>query len=140
MSEQRYEQGMARPEIDIGAGSGERKPVAERTTLLTGGAGFIGGHLVRALLDTGRRVVVLDVRAYTPEARFAIGEGVDEIPLEVASIGDQARVLDVFRTHRPDEVVHAGMPLGEDVALEPLEPPDCLAGQSSHLGELARDR
>ena len=31
------------------------------------------------------------------------------MPLELASIGDQARVLDVFRIHRPDEVVHAGM-------------------------------
>jgi nucleoside-diphosphate-sugar epimerase len=109
VSEGRYEQGMARPEIDIGVRGGERKPVAERTTLLTGGAGFIGGHLVRALLDTGRRVVVLDVRGFTPEARFVVGEGADEIPFELASIGDQARVLDVFRTHQPDEVVHAGM-------------------------------
>src|SRR5436190_5424911 len=100
---------MARPEIDIGAGTSERKPVAERTTLVTGGAGFIGGHLVRALADTGRRVVVLDVRGFVPEARFAIGEQVDALPLEIASIGDQARVLDVFRVHRPDEVVHAGM-------------------------------
>ena len=109
MSENRYEQGMARPEIDIGARSGERKPVAERTTLVTGGAGFIGGHLVRALLDTGRRVVVLDVRPYIPEARFVIGDAVDSVALELGSIGDAARVLDVFRVHRPDEVVHAGM-------------------------------
>jgi len=109
VSEQRYEQGMARPEIDIGAGSGERKPAAERTTLVTGGAGFIGGHLVRALLDTGRRVVVLDVRGFMPESRFVIGRDVDGVALEIASIGDQSRVLDVFRTHRPDEVVHAGM-------------------------------
>ena len=34
MSESRYEQGMARPEIDIGARGGERKPVVERTTLI----------------------------------------------------------------------------------------------------------
>ena len=109
MSQQRYEQGMARPEIDIGADRVERKPVSERTTLVTGGAGFIGGHLVRELLDSGRKVVVLDVRGFTPESRFVIGEEVDSVALELASIGDQARVLDVFRTHRPDEVVHAGM-------------------------------
>jgi nucleoside-diphosphate-sugar epimerase len=109
MSQQRYEQGMARPEIDIGAGRTERKPVTERTTLVTGGAGFIGGHVVRDLLGTGRKVVVLDVRDFTPESRFVIGEQVDSVPLELASIGDQARVLDIFRAHRPDEVVHAGM-------------------------------
>ena len=109
MSQQRYEQGMARPEIDIGAGRAERKPVTERATLVTGGAGFIGGHVVRDLLHTGRKVIVLDVRDFTPESRFVIGEQVDSVPLELASIGDQARVLDIFRAHHPDEVVHAGM-------------------------------
>jgi nucleoside-diphosphate-sugar epimerase len=109
MSEQRYEQGMARPDVDIGARDRVRRPVAERTTLVTGGAGFIGGHLVRALLDTGRTVVVFDIRGFIPEARFAVGADADSVAVELGSIGDQARVLDVFRTHRPDEVVHMGM-------------------------------
>jgi nucleoside-diphosphate-sugar epimerase len=109
MTENRYQQGMARPDIDIGTRATERKPVSERTTLVTGGAGFIGGHVVRELLDTGRRVVVLDVRGLTAESRFVLGDAADTVPVEVASIGDQARVLDLFRVHRPDEVVHAGM-------------------------------
>jgi nucleoside-diphosphate-sugar epimerase len=109
MSEREYAQGMGRLDIDIGAGRGERKPVSERTTLVTGGAGFIGGHLVRALLDTGRKVAALDVRGFIPEARFVIGDRIDDVAFELGSIGDQARVLDAFRVHRPDEVVHAGM-------------------------------
>lgn len=109
MSDARYEQGMVQVKIDIGTPDRDRKPVSERTTLVTGGAGFIGGHLVRALLDTGRKVVVLDVQGFIPEARFVLGEDADAIPLERASIGDQARVLDIFRTREPDEVVHAGM-------------------------------
>ena len=52
---------------------------------------------------------MLDVRDFMPEARFMIGDDVDVRPARDASIGDQARVLDVFRMHRPDEVVHAGM-------------------------------
>jgi nucleoside-diphosphate-sugar epimerase len=109
MSEQRYEQGMARPDVDIGARDRVRRPAAERTTLVTGGAGFIGGHLVRALLDTGRTVVVFDIRGFIHEARFAVGADADSVAVELGSIGDQARMLDVFRTHRPDEVVHMGM-------------------------------
>ncbi len=109
MSDARYEQGMVQVTMDMGPSGRDRKPVAERTTLVTGGAGFIGGHLAGALLETGRKVVVLDVRGFIPEARFVLGERADSIPLELASIADQARVLDIFRNHQPDEVVHAGM-------------------------------
>ena len=38
------------------------------------------------------------------------------------------------------EVVDARVPLGEDVALEPLEPPDHLVEQAADLGQRAPDR
>ena len=37
------------------------------------------------------------------------------------------------------EIVHARMPLGEDVALKSLEPAEQLVHQPTHLGELASD-
>ena len=38
------------------------------------------------------------------------------------------------------QVVHAGMPLGQEVVLEAFQATDCLARQPSNLGELPADR
>lgn len=69
--------------------------IAWSHALVTGGAGFIGSHLTRALLAEGRRVTVLDNlsvgrREAVPEgARFVHGDIRDE-----AAVGDALRDVD----------------------------------------------
>ena len=57
------------------------------TILVTGGAGYIGSHMVYALVAAGERVVVLD--NLSTGFDWAIAEGV---PLVVGETGDQALV------------------------------------------------
>src|SRR3954468_11056021 len=69
--------------------------------LVTGGAGYIGSHLVWELIETGEDVVVLDrlssgfESAVAPAAKLVVGD-----------IGDEALVRSLLRAHAIDTVVH----------------------------------
>ena len=108
MADDQFEQGFARSTVASGARR-ERKAASESTTLVTGATGFIGPHVVRALLDTGRTVVAFDVRGFAPEGEFILGDELARVPLELGSVADTARLYDVVREHEPNEVVHMGM-------------------------------
>ncbi len=70
------------------------------TTLVTGGAGYIGSHTVRALRTAGRGVVVLDT------LEFGNAEAVVDAPLVVGDIADEALVERLCRDHGVDTIVH----------------------------------
>ena len=69
--------------------------------LVTGGAGYIGGHMVLALLDAGQRPVVLD--NLSTGLRWSVPDGV---PLVVGDVGDHELVLQTLKAHRIDAIVH----------------------------------
>ena len=69
--------------------------------LVTGGAGFIGSHIVDRLLASGHSVSVLD--DLSTGARDNLPA---EVPLHVADIVDAAAVARVFDVERPDAVCH----------------------------------
>jgi UDP-glucose 4-epimerase len=68
--------------------------------LVTGGAGYIGSHIVRALGETGYEVVVYDNLSYGH--RWAVLYG----RLIQGDLADQVLLQDVFRTERFDAVIH----------------------------------
>ena len=71
------------------------------TILGTGGAGYIGSHMVHALVDAGERVTVLD--NLSTGFRFLIPPSV---PFTVGSTGDRELVSDVIRRQGVTAVIH----------------------------------
>ena len=70
------------------------------TVLVSGGAGYIGSHVVLQLRARGERVVVLD--NLSTGFRQAIGD----TPLVVGDCGDRALVGRVLSEHQVDTVMH----------------------------------
>lgn len=86
------------------------------TWLVTGGAGYIGAHVVRAMVADGQSVVALDDLSTGDAARVDRGA-----TLEHGSILDRGLVRRVLREHEITGVVHiaAKKQVGESVA-DPL--------------------
>ena len=68
--------------------------------LVTGGAGYIGSHVVRQLGDRKEKVVVLDNLSTGFKSAVLHGE------LVVGDTGDHALVSRVLREHQVDTVMH----------------------------------
>lgn len=84
--------------------------------LVTGGAGYIGSHMVVELVDAGEQVVVIDNlstgfrRAVPDRAVFVEGD-----------IGDQSLVESVISEHKVESVIHfAGSVVVPDSVVDPL--------------------
>jgi UDP-glucose 4-epimerase len=73
------------------------------TWLVTGGAGYIGAHVVHAMAAAGERVVVLDDLSTGDAARL---EQLPAVPLVVGSVRDRGLVRRVLREHAVQGVVH----------------------------------
>jgi UDP-glucuronate 4-epimerase len=92
------------------------------TVLVTGGAGFIGSHLCEHLIQSGRRVVVVDNLDdfYDPQLKQANLEAIKaagEYDFYSVDIRDSSRLEEVFQKARPDVVVHLAARAGVRASL-----------------------
>jgi UDP-glucose 4-epimerase len=71
------------------------------TLMITGGAGYIGAHVVRQLRTAGHELVVLDDLSTGHIARLPL-----DVPLVIASVADRAVVARAMRDYRVTGVVH----------------------------------
>lgn len=90
---------------------------SSKTYLITGGAGFIGFHLSRSLLEKGARVVGFDnMNDYydvkLKEDRLAVLDAYDNYSFIKGDLADNADVLRVFQEFRPQIVVNLGAQAG----------------------------
>jgi UDP-glucose 4-epimerase len=74
--------------------------MTESTILLTGGAGYIGSHVVRQLTEAGEKVIVLD-NLYS-----GFRQAVIDAELVVGNVGDRELVTRLLAQHHIDTVLH----------------------------------
>lgn len=83
--------------------------------LVAGGAGYIGAHVVRLLLERGDEVIVVDDLSYGTPERV---KGADLVQLDVASGGAVETLTDLMEARGVTAVIHfaARKQVGESVA------------------------
>ncbi|HEY0434115.1 MAG TPA: dTDP-glucose 4,6-dehydratase [Chitinophagaceae bacterium] len=80
-----------------------------RTIIITGGAGFIGSHVVRLFVNkyAGDRIVNLDALTYAGNLEnLEDVEERDNYVFEKANILDTDQLTDIFSRYQPDGVIH----------------------------------
>ena len=91
--------------------------MSQSPILVTGAAGFIGMHVTRRLLETGRAVIGLDnLNAYydprLKQARLTQLAGFADFRFEKIDIADRDAVAKLFADHRFGQVVHIAAQAG----------------------------
>jgi UDP-glucose 4-epimerase len=104
------------------------------TSLVTGGAGFIGSHLVEALLAAGRRVVVLDDLSTGTLANLQRVQAHPDLRLVFDSVANERHLDELL--DEADEVFHLAAVVGVRLVLE--EPQRTVATNIDSVEALLR--
>lgn len=84
------------------------------SVLVTGGAGYIGSHVVRLLVASGQRVVIVDDLSSGVESRI---NGVPLVNIDLSTEGAEEQLVATMKCHSVESVIHfaAKKQVGESV-------------------------
>ena len=68
--------------------------------LVTGGAGYIGAHVVRVLAQRGHTPIILD------DLRSSSYERIGDFQHEHVALEDSSKVIAIFQKHQPEAIIH----------------------------------
>ena len=89
--------------------------------LITGGCGFIGGHLVDNLVTQGTNITVLDI-LLDSNSIFARKKLKGKTNLQFININNRQKVLNIFKRCKPSYVIHlAAQPIVEEAYQNPYQ-------------------
>jgi len=102
--------------------------------LITGGMGFIGTYLARALLEKGEEVVLFDVVTNSP----LIQDIRNKVKIVQGDLASLAEVLEVVKQYKIDGIYHTGALLSAAAEEKPITAYRVNAGGTFNVLEAAR--
>jgi threonine 3-dehydrogenase len=102
--------------------------------LITGGMGFIGTYLARALLQKGEEVVLFDIVSSSP----LIKDIKDKLRIVQGDLASWAEILEVVKHYKIDGIYHTGALLSASAEEKPITAYNVNAGGTFNILEAAR--
>ena len=122
-------QSQERPRLAAEKSGEPAKPEEPRKILVTGGAGYIGSHVARKLLESGHQVVVVDNLSTGKRENVPAGAAFFE-----GDLGDMNFMRDVFSANRVEAVMHLAASIEVEESVK--EPEKYLQNNSINTSRL----